>query len=223
MNRTTPAIGPAARARWRRVAGAVALAASLAACSVLPDRRDETTVWRIDAVPAAPAGAPIAWQLAVDEPTAAEPIDGARIVLAPGGGEFGVYRGARWGERAPRLLQDLLLRSLADSGRIAGLGRGTDGVRADYRLLVDLRAFHVEADAGRARVALAARVVRWPDGTVVAAQTFEAEAPVARGGIAAVVAAFQAACAEVVPALAGWTLAQGEADHAQRGAARDAP
>ncbi|MCE3004903.1 MAG: ABC-type transport auxiliary lipoprotein family protein [Xanthomonadaceae bacterium] len=216
---------PSRAAAWRiaRVAAAASLALALSACAALFDTRETLAIWRIDAVPAAPAGDPVAWQLAVDEPTAAEPLDGARIVLAPGGGEFGVYRGARWGERAPRLLQDLLLRSLADSGRIAGLGRGTDGVRADYRLLVDLRAFHVEADAGQARIALSARLLRWPDGSVVAAQAFEAEAPVARGGIPAVVAAFESASAELVPALAAWTLAQGEADHAQRAAARGAP
>lgn len=215
-----------ARAHPPRIARtllAASLALALSACSALFDTRETLAIWRIDAVPAAPAGEPVAWQLAVDEPTAAEPLDGVRIVLAPGGGEFGVYRGARWGERAPRLLQDLLLRSLADSGRIAGLGRGTDGVRADYRLLIDLRAFHVAADADEARIALSARLLRWPEGTVVAAQAFEAEAPVARGGIPAVVAAFESASAELVPALAAWTLAQGEADHAQRTATRSAP
>jgi cholesterol transport system auxiliary component len=204
------------RAARLRGAALALLALALSSCSILPDRREELAIWRIDAVPAAAPGAPVAWQLAVDEPVAPPPLDGARIVLAPGGGEFGVYRGARWGERAPRMLQDLLLRALADSGRIAGLGRGTDGVRADYRLLVDLRAFHVEADADRARIALSARLLRWPEGTVVAQRAFEAQAPLQDRGIAGVVAAFEAASAEVVPALGEWALGAGEADSASR-------
>lgn len=207
------------RARYLRAVrtGAVALLAlALSACSALFDTRETMSIWRIDAVPAAPAGAAVAWQLAIDEPGAAQPLDGARIVLAPGDGEFGVYRGARWGERAPVMVQGLLLRALADSGRIAGVGRGTDGLRADYRLLLELRAFHVDRGAGEvARVAIAARLVRWPGGVVVAARTFEAQAPVEGGGVAAVVAAFRAAGAEAVPAVAEWTLAEGEVDAAR--------
>jgi cholesterol transport system auxiliary component len=186
-------------------------------CSVLPDHREELSIWTVDALPAAAAGAPVAWQLAVDEPSAAEPLAGARIVLSPATGEFGVYRGARWSERAPRLLQTLVLRALEDSGRIPGVSRGNAGVRADYRLLLDLRAFHVDGGArGTAQVAFSARLLRWPDGAVVAARTFEAGAPVEGGGIAAVVAAFRAASAEAVPAVAEWVLAEGEADHARR-------
>jgi cholesterol transport system auxiliary component len=207
------------RARYLRAVrtGAVALLAlALSACSALFDTRETLSIWRIDAVPAAPAGAAVAWQLAIDEPGAAQPLDGARIVLAPGDGEFGVYRGARWGERAPVMVQGLLLRALADSGRIAGVGRGTDGLRADYRLLLELRAFHVERGrADTARVAVSARLLRWPEGAVVAAQAFEGSAPVEGGGIAAVVAAFRTASAEVLPAIAGWTLAEGEADRAR--------
>lgn len=205
-----------APASFLRATGAALAALLLAGCSVLPDRREELALWRLDAVPAAPTGAPVAWQLAIDEPAAAPPLDGARIVLAPGAGEFGVYRGARWAERAPLMVQGLLLHALADSGRIAGVGRGADGVRADYRLLLELRAFHVErGDADTARVALAARLLRWPDGAVVAARGFVASAPVDGDGIAGVVAAFESAAADVVPGIAAWTLEQGEADHAR--------
>lgn len=207
-----------------RAFAALALLLAVSGCSVLPDNREELSIWTVDAVPAAPAGAPVAWQLAVDEPGAIEPLAGARIVLSPAAGEFGVYRGARWSERAPRMLQTLVLRALEDSGRIQGVGRANAGVRADYRLLLDLRAFHVDGGArGTATVAFSARLLRWPEGAVVAARTFEAGAPVEGGGIAAVVAAFRAASAEAVPAAAEWVLAEGEADHARRAGGAAAP
>ena len=223
---TAPDLSPARprplrRAVLRRVLAAGMVALALAGCSVLPDNREEMSIWTVDAAPPAAAGAPVDWQLALDEPGAAEPLDGARIVLSPAPGEFGVYRGARWSERAPRLLQGLVLRSLEDSGRIKGVGRGNSGVRADYRLLLDLRAFHV--DAGAARVGFSARLLRWPEGKVFAARTFDASAPVDGSGIAAVVAAFRAASAEAVPAVAEWVLAEGEADHARQAGDAAAP
>jgi cholesterol transport system auxiliary component len=207
-----------------RALASAALALALAGCSVLPDNREELSIWAVDAVPAAAAGPAVDWQLAMDEPTAAEPLDGTRIVLSPAPGEFGVYRGARWTERVPRMLQTLVLRSLEDSGRIKGVGRGNTGVRADYRLLLDLRAFHVDGGArGAARVAFSARLLRWPEGAVVAARTFEATAPVEGSGIAAVVAAFRAASEEAVPAVADWVLAEGEDDHARQAGDAAAP
>lgn len=220
--RSFPANRPANAAVRARAAALLALA--LAGCSVLPDQREELSIWTVDAVPAAAAGPAVDWQLAVDEPAAFEPLAGSRIVLSPAAGEFGLYRGARWGERAPRMLQSMVLRALEDSGRIRGVGRDNSGVRADYRLLMDLRAFHVDGSArGSAKVAFSARLLRWPDGAVVAARTFEAAAPVEGGGIAAVVAAFRAASAQAVPALAAWTLDEGEADHRRRQAASATP
>jgi cholesterol transport system auxiliary component len=196
-----------------RLATAVLCLLALAGCSIVADRREEMTIWRVDDAPAASAGAPVAWQLAIDEPAAAEPLGGARIVLKPVDGAFGVYRGARWSERAPLMVQGLVLRALEDSGRIRGVGRGNGGIRADFRLLLDLRAFHVDRRDGgdRATVSLGAKLLRWPGGEVVDARVFDATAMVAGGGIAGVVAAFGAATAEVVPALADWTLAAGEA------------
>lgn len=227
MNAPTPSSLPSLRARWRafrRAAAVAALTATLAGCAALLGSRETLTIWTVDAVPAAAAGPAVVWQLAVDEPAAAEPLAGARIVLSPAEGEFGVYRGARWSERAPRMLQTLVLRSLEDSGRIAGIGRGNGGVRADYRLLLDLRAFHVDGGAqGNARIAFAAKLLRWPDGAVVAARSFDASAAIEGSGIAAVVAAFRAATSEAVPALAEWTLAEGEADSARQGQGPGAP
>jgi cholesterol transport system auxiliary component len=200
-----------------RLATAALCLLALAGCSIIADRREEISIWRVDDPPAATAGTPVAWQLAIDEPAAAEPLGGARIVLKPADGAFGVYRGARWSERAPLMVQGLVLRSLEDSGRIRGVGRGNGGIRADYRLLLDLRAFHVDRRDGadRALVSIGAKLLRWPGGEVVDARVFDATAPIPGGGIAGVVAAFGVATGEALPALADWTLAAGDTDAAR--------
>jgi cholesterol transport system auxiliary component len=191
----------------------------LAGCGVLGDNRRPTALWTVDAVPPAPAGARVEAQLVVDEPVAPEPLAGTRIALAPAPGAFGVYRDARWTERPPRMLQTLLLRAVEDSGRIAGAARAGAGLRADYRLTWELRAFHVERrDAGeQARAEFTARLLRWPQGEVVATNRFAAQAGVEGGGLAGVVDALRRACADTVPALAAWTLDATASDVASRG------
>jgi cholesterol transport system auxiliary component len=192
----------------------------LAGCGLLGDNRRPTALWAVDAVPPAAAGARVDAQLVVDEPAAAEPLAGTRIALSPAEGSFGVYRDARWTERPPRMLQGLLLRALEDSGRIDGAARVGAGLRADYRLSWELRAFHVERRAAgeQARVDFSARLLRWPQGEVVASRRFEAQADVAGGGLASVVDALRRASAETLPALAGWTLDAAAADAAARAA-----
>jgi ABC-type uncharacterized transport system auxiliary subunit len=66
-----------------------------------------------------------------------------------------------------------------------------------------------------ATLSLGAKLVRFKSNEVVAARLFEASAPVAGGGIAAVVAAFQKASNELMPAVVEWTLATGEASAEQ--------
>lgn len=192
----------------------------LGGCTLLGDSRRPTALWAVDAVPPAAAGARVDAQLVVDEPAAPEPLAGTRIALSPAEGSFGVYRDARWTDRPPRMLQGLLLQALEDSGRIDGAARAGAGLRADYRLAWELRAFHVERrdDGEQARVDFSARLLRWPQGEVVASRRFEARAELSGDGLAGVVDALRRASADTLPALAGWTLDAAAADVAARAA-----
>jgi cholesterol transport system auxiliary component len=198
-----------------RMATVALLGVLLAGCSLLGDTRSELSIWGLAPAPASTTGAPVAWQLVIDEPGAAAPLAGNRIALSPGAGAWGILRGARWNDSAPRLVQTLLLRAFEDSQRIVGVGRSGASVRGDYLLLTELRSFHVErAATDTARVSIGAKLVHFTSNRVVAARVFDAHTAIDGGGVAAVVAAFQGATDRTLPAIVDWALAQGEAARA---------
>jgi cholesterol transport system auxiliary component len=146
------------------------------------------------------------WHLLVDVPKAPEPIDGPRIVLSPRPGEFGVYAGVRWTEHAPRHFQAHVVRAFERSGRLAGVAPVASSARADRLLEIDLDAFHAayESEGDAVRVAFVARVIDARSNRIVGSRRFEARVPLESRRIDAVVAGFDRAVAEVVPALVEW-------------------
>ena len=170
-------------------------------------------------IPADPAWPTVDWSLAIVQPSAARVIDGTRISVRPTPDELQVYKGAVWAQPATGLLEDALLRTLEDSGRIASVARLGAGARSDYRLLLDLRRF--EADyAGQsvpsATIEVNAKLMRVRDQHIVAARTFLQAQPAAAVEVPQVAAAFEQALTAITRDLAGWTLQSGQADASVR-------
>ena len=89
-------------------------------------------------------------------------------------------------DRAPRLVQTLIIESLENSGKIVAVGRESVGLRADYILKTELRDFEADATKGGTPVIgvrINAKLVRMPDRTIVASENFEARIPAEGGGI----------------------------------------
>ena len=190
---------------------------ALAGCSVLAgSERHPVTLYAPQArIAANPAWPQASWQLAIAKPTAPSMVDSPRINVRPTPGELEVYRGANWSQAATDLLEDTLLRGFEDSGRIDAVARITTGIRADYKLAIDLRRF--EADyAGNARPAatieLNAKLVHSNGQRVVASRTVLIAEPAAGTDVASVVAAFETALSKASTELVGWTLQAGHAD-----------
>ena len=193
---------------------------ALACCSVLAgNERHPVTLYAPQArIATNPAWPQASWQLAIAKPTAPSMVDSPRINVRPTPGELEVYRGANWSQAATDLLEDTLLRGFEDSGRIDAVARITTGIRADYKLAIDLRRF--EADyAGNARPAatieLNAKLVHSNGQRVVASRTVLIAEPAAGTDVASVVAAFETALSKASTELVGWTLQAGHADQRQ--------
>ncbi len=170
-------------------------------------------------VAADPAWPTVDWSLALAPPSAARIVDGARIAVRPTPDELQVYKGAVWAQPATGLLEDALLRTLEDSGRIASVARIGAGARADYRLLMDLRRF--EADyAGQAvpsaTIEVNAKLMRMRDQRIVATRTFLQAQPATGVEVPQVAAAFEQALAAITRDLAGWSLQSGQVDASAR-------
>jgi cholesterol transport system auxiliary component len=157
------------------------------------------------------------WQLLIDTPVAAAGLDTSQIAVVSDGGKISYVAGANWVDRAPVLVQSLLLESFENSGRIVAVAREAVGLRADFVLKAELREFQADYSGdpqrtpARARVRLNAKLVRMPGRTIVASQMFEQQAVAPRAGLAGTIAAFDAALAAMLADMVPWTLQAGQA------------
>lgn len=120
-------------------------------------------------------GWPIDAQISVEAPLAANAYDTTRIVIHVEGNELQYLGGARWMDRAPRMVQQLMVEGIEDSGMFNGVARQSVGVRADYVVHGELRefgAFVDGADTPRGEVVLTVNLI-WPgNAEIVAHKTF---------------------------------------------------
>lgn len=208
MPRTTPAL--------RLCALAVALVL-LGGCAI-GGKQTTSTVYapelRLQADPAWPT---VGWQLSTSRPTAARMIDSVRMAVSPVPGELQVYKGALWARTPTEMLEDAVLRVLEDSGKLPAAARQGSGIRADYRLVMDIRHFEasyndpVAMAAPAAVVEVNAKLLHAQDQTVVGSRTFRHVRPATGTAVALVAQAFGDALGATSRDIAGWALHAGHA------------
>jgi cholesterol transport system auxiliary component len=150
------------------------------------------------------------WQLLVDVPAASAELDTTRIVLSRSPVTIDYFGDAAWPERAPLMIQTLILESFENTGKILAIGRDAVGLRADYVLKPELRHFQAVYDgqvAPTVWVRIGARIVKTPEGRIVAQNLFESRVPAEQNRMEAIVAAFDEALGSVMKRMVTWTLA----------------
>jgi cholesterol transport system auxiliary component len=198
----------------------IALIAALGGCSLLgSNERSAVTIYspvvRIQADPSWPT---VDWQLVLVKPSAARVVDSPRINVRPTPSELEVYKGVSWAQPATDMLDDALVRGFEDSGRINGVARVTTGIRADYKLAMDVRRFEADYRGQATPTALIevnAKLIHVIDQRVVADRTFRQENPVGSTDVAQVTAALEQGLQTLTTNVVGWTLVTGEQDHAR--------
>jgi len=196
------------------------LIAALGGCSLLgSNERSAVTIYspvvRIQADPSWPT---VDWQLVLVKPSAARVVDSPRINVRPTPSELEVYKGVSWAQPATDMLDDALVRGFEDSGRINGVARVTTGIRADYKLAMDVRRFEADYRGQATPTALIevnAKLIHVIDQRVVADRTFRQENPVGSTDVAQVTAALEQGLQTLTTNVVGWTLVTGEQDHAR--------
>ncbi len=150
-------------------------------------------------------------QLLVETPTASASLRSSRIAIRRGGNRLDYIANSEWTDLATNLVQTLLIEAFDNADRTGGVARQGSGLRTDYLLKSELRAFHVETRPGapaRIRLRLHVRLVRWDDRDIVAARTFAAGEPLADNSVDAIVGGFDTALAGVLRQVVGWSLRQ---------------
>lgn len=199
--------------KFRSITLSVALTALLSACAgnILPGAgNDPPSLYVLTPKTTFAKDLPkVEWQLTIPLPIADAALNTARITLRQNPISLEYYARANWVDTAPQMIQTLLVESFENSGKIIGVGRQSVTLRADYSLLTDLREFQAEylgSGPPRVRVRLNAKLVKMPQRTILATETFEHLEPAASSDLQAVVSAFDIALGKTLKRIVEWSL-----------------
>jgi cholesterol transport system auxiliary component len=162
---------------------------------------------------------PVEWQLILEVPVADAGLNTTRVALLRTPTQLEYYARSSWTDRAPLMVQTLMIESFENSGRIVSVGRESVGLRAYFILKTELREFQAEyhgAENPNVRVGINVKVVEMPRRTIVASRSFEAEAAAAADTMTEIITAFDEALGKVLKRLVEWTLVTGEGTWKQR-------
>ncbi len=152
----------------------------------------------------------VPWQILIEEPTAVGGLDANRIAVQPTPNEVRYFADVRWVERAPRMVQGLLVESFERSAAVAAADRYTVGTRADYILKSELRDFQAELlttpKTPTVHVRLTAKLVRVSRQDIVWTRDFTARVVAPTSTPPAVVAAFDQALAQVMAEIVAFAV-----------------
>jgi len=151
------------------------------------------------------------WQLLIETPIAAAGINTSRIALKRSQTTLDYFAGAEWSDRAPALVQTLMIESFENTGKIISVGRETVALRSDYSLKVELREFQAEYYEGeetppKINVRINAKLVLMPDRIIMASETYGFEIQSESNTLEDIVLAFNEALGKVLKRVVGWTL-----------------
>jgi len=155
------------------------------------------------------------WQLIVEEPTTPNAINTDRIAIRPVQLEVQYFPGVKWTDRAPALVQTLMVESFENSGKIVGVGRRSIGLTGDYILSSELREFEASSDGAggtSVMVRLVLKMVRQSSGGIIASTTVSANVQSASDKVPDVVVAFDTALGKVLNQSVQWVLKEGAYD-----------
>ena len=187
-----------------------ALAALLAGCGSIGGPRTEVTVYSpATAVTVDPSWPKVDWSLSVGVQAANAMLDSPRIAVRPTANELQTYKGARWADNAPELLQTALVEAFEDSGRVPSVMRvGGGSSRGDYGLFVEVRQFETVYEDGTpaAVIEVQARLVKLRGGGLVASQRFRHAVPGRTPQVDDIVTAFGEAMSALGTDVVTWTL-----------------
>ena len=188
----------------------LALPAALAGCSSILQGKPPPKLYTLTPVRDFPATLPkVNSQVLVDPPTADGAIDTERIALMRNVVSVDYFADAAWTDRAPVLVQSLLVESFENTGKIGAIARDSATLRADYVLMADLRDFDATYGNGAAptiRVRIGLKLIRSDDRRIIGQREVSASADAGQDAIIPVVEAFDKALHQVMLDTVTWVL-----------------
>lgn len=200
---------------WRLLSRAApfVLLLLVAACGLkLPGTGKPPTLYELTPKSTFPSDLPtVDWQLVIEVPSAPSSLESNRIMVRETATKISFVKDAAWADRAPSLIQTLLVESFENSGRIIAVGRESVGLRSDFVLKTDLREFQIEQYGERqVRVRVNAKLVQMPERLIVGSLSSDVVAP-AGTTLDSAITAFDHTLGKVLKEIVEWTLLTGAA------------
>ncbi len=152
-------------------------------------------------------------QIVVQEPTATAAVNTDQIAVQPTPLQVQYLPRARWADRAPVIVQSLLVESFENSNKVAAVGRSTVGLRADYVIAPDLREFqgHVVSDtdgtkAVQIKVRINIKIIDEYDDKIIASASFEENVMAATDSTPDLVVAYDEALGDTMRDAVEWSI-----------------
>jgi cholesterol transport system auxiliary component len=191
---------------------ALALAPAATACSsLIPGPAAPPQLYVLVRKTTFPPDLPnVSRQLLVDAPAAPAEIDTARIALTRSPTTIDYFANAAWTDRAPAMVQSLLIESFEETGKIPSVARDSAMLRADYILMPELRRFEARYQNGESpptvSVRLLVRLIKMPERTIIGEDLAVGRETAAANNMDAIVEAYNEALGSVMKRLVTWTL-----------------
>ena len=188
----------------------LALPVSLAGCSSVFQGKPPPKLYTLSPVRDFPPTLPkVNTQLLVDVPTADGAIDTERIALMRNAVSVDYFADAAWTDRAPVLVQSLLVESFENTDKVGAIARDSVTLRADYVLMSDLRDFDAVYGNGAAptiRVRIGLKLIHSDNRRIIGQREMQASADAGQDAIIPIVEAFDKALHQVISDTVTWAL-----------------
>ena len=153
----------------------------------------------------------VRWQLIVAEPVAPQSLDTARIALSHSPTKLDYFAASAWTDRAPVMIQGLIVESFENTGKILAVGRQDTDLRADYVLQTELRDFEARYYHGTEQppeiyVRFGAKLVKMPDRVIIGDTNIVQQVVAERNDIESIIGAFDDALGSAMKHMVEWTL-----------------
>jgi cholesterol transport system auxiliary component len=205
MTRTSHLPMPA----WRHILAAGGVILVLGACSAIGSKPPQLYTLQAPAVEANDIES-LPAQLAIAVPDAPANLDSTRIALSQSATTTDYFANAEWTDRAPILIQNLLIESFENSGKIKAVFRDTAALHADYLLQTEIRNFEAQYSEPHAApqvvVRIESRLLRMPDRNIVGTFNATEQTQAEKNNVDSIVTAFNAALGAALQQTVAWTL-----------------
>ena len=162
-------------------------------------------------------------QIVVEEPSATAAVSTDQIAVQPTALRVQYLPGARWVDRAPLIVQALLIESFENSNRVPAVGSSAIGLRADYYVATDIREFQARLPEGagpdtplRVEVRLNIKLIDAEEDRIIASRSFEEMVNSVSDDAPDVAVAFDEALGDVMRDAVEWSVRTIHSHAAQR-------